>query len=158
MAEIRFYHLRTTTLERALPRLLEKVLALGERAVVVAGAERLAALDAALWTYDDRAFLPHAASGDVPPSGMARADYARHQPVWLAERIENPNGANVLVLGDGGDATPDLTGWRMAIQFIDGGDQNAVEAARANWRDYKAAGHALTYWTQDESGGWTKTA
>lgn len=158
MAEIRFYHLRTTTLERALPRLLEKVLALGARAVVVADAERLAALDAAMWTYDDRAFLPHAISSEVPPTGMDRADYARHQPVWLAERIENPNGASVLVLGDAGSETPDLNNWHMAIQFIDGGDQGAVENARAKWRDYKATGHSLTYWTQDENGGWTKTA
>jgi DNA polymerase-3 subunit chi len=59
MTEIRFYHLTTTTLERALPVLLEKVLARGDRAVVIAGSdERVAALDTALWTYDDRSFLP----------------------------------------------------------------------------------------------------
>jgi DNA polymerase III subunit chi len=158
LAEIRFYHLRTATLERALPRLLEKVLALGERAVVVAGAERLAALDAALWTYDDRAFLPHASSSEAPPPGIAREDYARHQPVWLTEQIESPNGAGVLVLSGDGDATPDLANWRMAIHFIDGADDQAVDGARARWREYKAAGHDLTYWTQGQDGGWTKTA
>jgi DNA polymerase-3 subunit chi len=48
LAQVRFYHLRTATLERALPKLLEKVLGLGERAVIVAAPERLESLDTAL--------------------------------------------------------------------------------------------------------------
>lgn len=158
MSEIRFYHLRTSALERALPKLLEKVLARGDRVVVVAGAERLAALDAALWTYEDRAFLPHGRDTDVPPAGMSGEDYARAQPIWLAERIENPNGARMLVLGEGVSEAPDLADWPGAIEFIDGGDGAAVEAARGRWRAYKDAGHDLAYWTQGDDGGWTRSA
>ena len=40
--------------------------------------------------------------------------------------------------------------------MFDGNDEAAVGAARARWRDYDAAGHALTYWQQTESGGWEK--
>jgi DNA polymerase-3 subunit chi len=31
---------------------------------------------------------------------------------------------------------------------------SAVEAARARWKDYKNAGHALTYWQQSDAGRW----
>ncbi|MBL8835845.1 MAG: DNA polymerase III subunit chi [Alphaproteobacteria bacterium] len=148
MAQVRFYHLRTATLERTLPKLLEKVLGLGERAVVVAPAERIDSLDAALWTYDDRGFLPHGSAKDGQPA---------HQPIWLTDHVENPNGAGALVVTEG-RAPIDLSAWKMAIDFIDGGDDAAVQAARGRWRAYQQAGHELTYWTQGPEGGWTKTA
>ena len=51
MAEVGFYHLGNTALERALPRLLERALADGHRVVVLAGSEeRVAHLDNLLWT------------------------------------------------------------------------------------------------------------
>ena len=59
MTEIRFYHLQRTTLEAALPSMLDKTLARGQRAVLMAGSpERVEALAAWLWTYDERGFLP----------------------------------------------------------------------------------------------------
>jgi DNA polymerase-3 subunit chi len=121
---------------------------LGERAVIVAGPERMDSLDAALWTYDERGFLPH---------GSARDGHPEHQPVWLTDRIENPNGAGVLVLTEAREPV-DLAPWKMAIDFIDGGDENAVAAARGRWKAYQQAGHELTYWTQGAEGGWTKSA
>jgi DNA polymerase-3 subunit chi len=148
LTQIRFYHLRTSTLERALPKLLEKVLALGERAVIVAAPERLDSLDGALWTYDDRGFLPH---------GSARDGHPEHQPIWLSDRIERPNGAAVLVLTEASEPV-DLGDWKMAIDFIDGGNEAAVAAARTRWRAWQQAGHELTYWTQGPDGGWSKSA
>jgi DNA polymerase III subunit chi len=51
LTEVGFYHLQTTPLERALPKLVERSLAGGFRVLVVAGsAERVAHLDAVLWT------------------------------------------------------------------------------------------------------------
>jgi DNA polymerase-3 subunit chi len=147
VAEIRFYHLRATTLERALPLILEKLLALGERVVVVAGSpERVEALNAMLWTYSDRSFLPH---------GSARDGFAEDQPIWLTTVEENPNGAAVLVLTDGATAA-DIGAWKSAVEIFDGGDETAVTAARERWKAYKAAGHVLTYWKQDDEGRWQK--
>ena len=89
MTEIGFYHLQRTSLEKALPRLLEKVLASGRRAVVMAGSpERVEALNLALWVQDPNGFLPH---------GSAADGNAERQPVWLTAADENPNGATVLV-------------------------------------------------------------
>src|SRR5713226_7430035 len=96
MAEIGFYHLLATPLERALPRLLEQARARGYRIVVrAASAERVEHLSALLWSYDEASFLPH---------GTARDGNAENQPIWLSERAENPNGAAMLVLVDGVDA------------------------------------------------------
>jgi DNA polymerase III subunit chi len=149
MTEIRFYHLTRTPLERALPQLLEKVLASGARAVVMAGSsDRVDALTATLWTYADRSFLPH---------GSRRDGYAAHQPVWLTTEDENPNGATCLVLTDG--ATAERIGdYQRCLEIFDGQDEEALAAARARWARYKAAGHALTYWQQTPEGAWTLKA
>ena len=60
MTEIAFYHLERSPLERALPKLLEKTLEAGKRALVVVGSvERVEAFDGLLWTYHQEAWLPH---------------------------------------------------------------------------------------------------
>src|SRR5437667_3008583 len=96
MAEIGFYHLLSTPLERALPRLLERARAQDLRIVVrAASTERVEHLNAALWTHDEASFLPHGSARDGNPAG---------QPIWLTERVENPNEARMLVLVDGVEA------------------------------------------------------
>src|SRR5260221_3195525 len=146
MAEIGFYHLLATPLERALPRLLERARAQGYRIIVrAASSERVEHLSALLWTYDDASFLPH---------GSARDGNAASQPIWLSERQENPNDATILFLVDGVEAD-DLGAFARCADLFDGNDEAAVEMARARWRRAAAAGHTLTYWQQTAS-GWEK--
>ena len=60
MPEALFYHLTESTLDEALPGLLERSLARGWRAVVQSGTEeRRNALDSLLWTFRDDSFLAH---------------------------------------------------------------------------------------------------
>ena len=147
MTEVGFYHLTRTPLERALPKLLERVLAGGMRAVVIAGSpERVEALNAALWTYEQLSFLPH---------GSANDGAAEDQPVWLTTEDENPNGASVLVLTDG-VASSQVGEFARCLDMFDGRDADAVAAARERWKAMKAAGHALADWQQNEAGGWEK--
>ena len=148
MAEIGFYHLLTTPLDRALPRLLERARAQGYRIVVrAASRDRVEHLDAALWTYDEASFLPHGSARDGNPGG---------QPIWLTDRPENPNGANMLILVDGVEAD-DIAVFERCADMFDGNDEAAVIAARERWRQAKAAGHTLTYWQQTGS-GWDRKA
>ena len=148
MAEIGFYHLLSTPLERALPKLLERARAQRYLIVVRAGsAERVAQLDAALWTYEEASFLPH---------GSARDGNAAAQPIWLTDRDENPNQATMLVLVDGVEAG-DLASFVRCADIFDGNDENSVEAARERWRRAREAGHTLTYWQQTGS-GWDRRA
>ncbi len=144
MTEIRFYHLQRTTLERALPELLEKCHERAWRAVVMAGSEeRAESLTQHLWTYNDRTFLPH---------GNARDGSAEQQPIWLTALDENPNGATVLFLVDGARSYA-VDGFDLVCEVFDGNSDEAVTAARERWAEYRKAGHALAYWQQGE-GGW----
>lgn len=145
MTEIGFYHLTRTKLVQALPALLGRTLAAGERAVVLCGsAERIAELDLLLWECTEPDWLPHAAAG---------AADAELQPIWLTGEEERPNAARYLFLLDGRTAA--LAEWSRVFDLFDGGDEAAVLAARQRWTAARAAGHALTYWRQDER-GWTK--
>ena len=145
MTEVAFYHLQHSPLEKALPKLLEKTLEAGKRAVVMAGSEaRVEALNGVLWTYDQDSWLPH---------GSPRDGNADAQPVWLTTDDENPNGARFLFLTDG--ATSEHVGdYERCFELFDGNDSAAVEAARGRWSGYKDAGHTLAYWQQNEAGRW----
>ena len=69
MTEVAFYHLQQSPLEAALPKLLEKTLAAGHRAVVMAAAvERVEALNTLLWTYHPDSWLPHGSARDGRPA------------------------------------------------------------------------------------------
>lgn len=147
MTEIAFYHLERSNLEGALAKLLEKALAGGYKAVVKAGSdERVEALNAALWTYEQGSFLPH---------GSARDGNGPDQPVWLTTGDDNPAGANVLFLTDGAESER-LSDYARCLELFDGRDGEALDAARAHWKSYKDAGHELTYWRQDDRGAWRK--
>ena len=135
-----------------LPLLLERSLQRGWRAVVQAGSpERVAALDALLWTFSDDSFLPHGTAADGEPET---------QPVYLTEGDDNPNGAAIRFMLDGVRIAPLLAGGAAGYQRImllfDGRDEAAVVAARAQWSDLKRSGHGLSYWQQDEEGRWDK--
>jgi DNA polymerase-3 subunit chi len=143
LAAVGFYHLLSTRLERALPRLLERALAGGYRIVVRCGsAERVAQLDALLWTYEEASFLPH---------GSARDGDAAIQPIFLTERDDNPNRATMVVLMDGVEAT-DLAAFARGADLFDGNDEAAVAAARERWRRARQDGHELSYWQQTRAG------
>jgi DNA polymerase-3 subunit chi len=148
LAEIGFYHLSSTLLERSLPRLLERARTQGYRILVrAASPERVEHLSATLWTYDEAGFLPH---------GTARDGNAAVQPIWLTDGGENPNGASMLVLVDGVEAE-DIGSYARCADLFDGNDAGAVEAARTRWRRAREAGHSLAYWQQTAS-GWERKA
>jgi len=147
VTEVRFYHLTTIGLDRALPQLLEKTLERGKRAVVMARSEeRVETLCALLWTYDDRSFLPH---------GSARDGRAHAQPIWITDQDENPNEASYLFLTDGAESQR-LNDYELCALLFDGGDPVAVQAAREQWKGLKADGHELSYWQQDNQGRWSR--
>lgn len=147
--EVLFYHLERAALESVLPSLLERTLERGWRAVVQSGsAERLEALDLALWTYDDASFLPHGTARDGDPA---------RQPVYLTLGEETPNGAGVRFLVDGAEMSV-LEGFVRIVCIFDGRDAEAVGRARKQWQAARAAGCAVTYWRQSESGRWEKQA
>jgi DNA polymerase-3 subunit chi len=147
MTEVLFYHLERQPLERVLPELLEKCLERGWRSVVQVGSEeRRDALDAHLWTYREEGFLPHGTVKDGSPE---------LQPIWLTAGEDNPNGATVRFLADGA-ALPALSSYQRVVMLFDGGDPEALDRARAAWKEIKGGGHETTYWQQNERGRWER--
>ena len=147
--EVWFYHLERTSLDQALPELLEKTLARGWRALVRSTErERVEHLDGWLWSYRDDSFLPH---------GPDDESLAERQPVLITTAMGNPNAANALFLIDGAEAGA-LSGYERCVLLFDGRDEAAVAAARGRWSGFKAAGCAVSYWRQGETSGWRKEA
>ncbi len=149
--EVWFYHLERTALERALPQLLEKTVAKGWRALVRTGqADHLDAIDQGLWTYNDDSFLAH---------GLASEPLADRQPILLSGEGDGPapNGAQALFLIEGAEAG-DLSSYERCILLFDGGDETALNAARARWTRLKTAGHPVSYWKQSVECAWGKQA
>jgi DNA polymerase III subunit chi len=149
MTEVLFYHLTESTLEEALPSLLERSLARGWKVVVqTASDERRDALDSHLWTFRDDAFLAHSTEHDPHPE---------HQPIIVTSSPANPNAATVRFLVDGA-ASPELAPYERAVFLFDGHDEDQLAAARQSWTSARAAGHQATYWQQTPDGRWAKKA
>lgn len=149
MTTIQFYHLTATPLERALPKLLEKAVAGKMKTVLVDESEaRLEHLNQWLWTYDPGSFLPHGSSKD---------GHEQNQPIWLTTQVEKPNDATLLVLTSGTVPT-EPAAFERIIDIFDGNDPVSVENARTRWKNYKDAGHALTYLKQTPQGSWEQKA
>jgi DNA polymerase-3 subunit chi len=154
VTEVLFYHLERRSLEDVLPGLVERTLERKWRALIKCeSADRAAALDNLLWTYDEQGFLPHAQAGDGDPA---------RQPVLLTVEEENANNANVLFL-IGGAPPPDWGGpaaasFSRVVLLFDGRDPEALASARKAWGEAKVAQHEVTYWKQSPSGKWEKQA
>lgn len=149
MVEVGFYQLRNSSLESALPKLLQKALNAGHRIRVVGASDvRMEALSAALWTYDPASFLPH---------GSAQDGNADRQPIYLtaesADTDANENGADLVITIDGVEPVF-LEGVVRYLDMFDGNDETALKAARQRWKRRKAEDHSVNYWHQTEGGGW----
>lgn len=139
-----FYHLASTPLERVLPQICEKVLAGGERLLVVAEPELLGSIDAQLWSYSADAFLPHGTSDGPAPEA---------QPVLLSPEPVALNQAVNIALADG-RWRDEALGFQRAFYLF---DASRIEEARTSWRALQPREEAqCRYWKQDERGKWVQ--
>ena len=149
MSDVAFYHLTRAPLAVALPKLMDRVLAAGMRAVVwVPDTATAKAVDEALWTADPDSFIPH---------GTKATGHAADQPIYISTEGDNPNAATVLVVVNGAAATPEaMAPFDRTLVMFDGNDDAELATARDRWKAGKDAGHTLTYWQQGDTGGWQK--
>lgn len=143
-----FYHLEASTLEGVLPGLLEKTLEKGWRALVKLPQEKLAEMDAFLWTFRDDAFLPHGRD-DEPMETL--------HPILLSATKDSAEGFDAVFLIDGAELS-DMAGVSRAMVMINGRSQEDITRERGRWKALKDAGQSLSYYQQDERGRWAKKA
>ncbi|MFD2207812.1 DNA polymerase III subunit chi [Kiloniella antarctica] len=151
MTEVRFYHLTKTSLDEALPKMLEKVIERGQKAVVFSADERrLEELNQSLWSYRPESFLPH---------GTKRDGGIESHPIWLTTKSDDLDTAEVVFIVHG--ASPERLEnetIKLCAILFDGNNSSAVQDAREFWKELKAADHELTYWQQNVRGSWEKKA
>ena len=141
-----FYHLEQTSLEAALPRLLEKSLANDWRVrLQFSDAAAMAAMDRYLWTYKDDSFLPDGT--DDKPGADAH-------PILLTAEARPADEDVVFLIG--GAEPGEMTGVKRCITMVDSRDEQGRAIARARWKAASDAGEAVSYWRQDDRGAWKK--
>ena len=113
-------------------RLLRKACRRGARVLVTAPPEDLAALDRALWVFEEREFLPHVRMPGAPAAVAART------PIWLAQQAGG-EGAPRVVLNLGAEAPEDMTQLDRLIEVVSS-DPDDADRGRSRWRSYKLAG------------------
>lgn len=143
-----FYHLEASTVEGILPGLLEKTRQKGWRALVKLPESQLTAMDDYLWSYKDDSFLPHGRD-DEPMS--------EQQPITLSATAASAEGHQAVFLL-GGTEIADMTGVERAMVMINGRSQEDVQRERARWKALKDTEAALSYYQQNDRGGWEKKA
>lgn len=149
MADIRFYHLQKQNLDAALPAILQKAFQSGKNIIVrMRDDKEIERMNKHLWAFKPDIFLPH---------GSKKDGHADQQPIWLSAENDNPNNAKILILTQGKTAE-DLDAYDLCCEMLDGRDEKAVGEARERWKNYQSSGHDVTYWYQNENGGWEKKA
>ncbi|AIL64587.1 DNA polymerase III subunit chi [Rickettsiales bacterium Ac37b] len=145
MTEISFYHLTVLQLERALPRLLEKVVATRKKAILLSPTEeQMNILNDLLWTYSTKVFLPH---------GTKKEGFINKQPIYLTSEEENPNNAEILITTYG--IKPKfLSSFTRCIDIFNGNDEEELENAKLRIAEYQKQGHNIIYWQQTQNGTW----
>jgi DNA polymerase-3 subunit chi len=119
-------------------RLLRKAVRAGARVVCTAPPGRLEELDRALWTFDERDFVPHVRLPETAPP------VARRTAIWLARDVDalaarpTAGEARVLVNLDA-EAPSNPSAFPRVIELV-ASDADATARGRERWRIYKAAG------------------
>ena len=149
MTEISFYHLQYSSAPTAVVRLVQKAADRKLPTLLLCQNEDMVKeVDELLWTFSTDAFIPHATDQDA---------LTDQQPVLISSHHELPaNHAELLVI-QGRTAALDeayLKHFNKVMDVFDGSNDNDVAEARKRWAHYKKQGYTMTYWKQNQKGGW----
>ena len=140
--EVSFYQLFKTPLEKAIPKLVEKIYQGGYRVLIVCDTqERMEMLNNVLWTFSPGAFIPHGYEGDP-----------KRQPIWLSTDLKNVNDANLIIITNGVSVAGN--DFEKCLDVFDGNDELSLKKARERYANYKNAGFKMAFWRQSEAGAW----
>ena len=144
---IDFYQLTTRPVEDVIPRIAERVLAGGDRLLIVSDdRDQCDRIDRTLWSHRPDSFLAH---------GRATHETADRQPILIGPTCLAANGATHIVLADGAWREDALAFGRIFHFF----DERSIEAARAAWKALRSRDDAERhYWRQNDAGSWSQVS
>lgn len=145
--QVDFYHLTRTPIDRALPRIAEKVLEAGQRLLIVAAeADAREKIDQALWSYRPESFLPH---------GQVGGDADSRQPILISADATGDETLQNIALIDG-IWRDEALNFARAFHFF---DEESIAEARTAWKSLAdKEGLERRYWRQGDDGRWEKMA
>lgn len=136
MTEVNFHHGAADPIAHAC-RLLWKAQQRGSRVTVRADEEALDRLDRALWTFDERAFVPHFRLR----AGASLSQRFVRTPIWLVDHVADAPEAQVLV-NLGPDIASGFESFERLFEIV-GADDAARHSGRQRWRHLQARGYEI---------------
>ncbi|HLD95591.1 MAG TPA: DNA polymerase III subunit chi [Alphaproteobacteria bacterium] len=148
--EVIFYGLTLSPLEKALPKLLEKVYESSKRAlVIVESLERLQTLNVNLWTYSSGAFLPHLSDQDD-------MNLQEVQPILLSTQENFINKPTILVSTfEYFPKKPEV--YEKILYVLDISTPQFLKSTQTLMKRYQDQGALVTFWKQSKEKGWEKS-
>lgn len=147
MTEVAF-HFNAPDKQSYACRLLRKGYLKGARLVVLADAQALASLDAALWTFSQSEFIPHGCESDDPV-------VLQRSPVQLYSELPDSLevSSSTVLVNLCANLPPGYARFERVIEVVTQ-DENDRLRARERWRAYKQRGlepvrHDLQLASQD---------
>lgn len=146
--EFNIYQAAEGKLVQVVVKLLEKAYNSGHRSVFFSPVpERIDVIDKTLWTFSTNTFIPH---------GSYKFGFPEMQAIYLTDKYENPNSADILAVTDSFEISDQFVGNFEKIMFICE-EKTQIERARETYQLLKKDGKYVKYWKQSVN-GWVKDA
>ena len=87
---------------------------------------------------------------------MLGQDRPRSRPIWLTNKVENPNNSNYLLLTDA--IMPDtFSEFGRRFNVFDGNVPDLKTHTKENWLKFTTEGYDCNYYEEKAEGKWVKT-
>ena len=102
-------------------------------------------LDKTLWTFSQKAFIPHAMDSDP---------MMEKQPIYISTKDSCPMKRSILMLI--GVYRLDIKEYDRVIVMVDGAEKSEIVKALNMLEEVKNLGHEVEYYCQNAKGAWEK--
>ena len=147
MSEVFFYHLTKTTLEIALPKILER--ALSEKwsiEIRTSANTNLDEISNAIWRGPEESFLPHC---------LEDHEDLQDYPIVLCKSPLKDWRDCLIVVGQADLKENEVKNYKRICLIFDAKIEVELSKARKSWKKFSEEGINTIYWAEDK-GRWVK--
>ena len=147
MSEVFFYHLTKTTLEIALPKILER--ALSEKwsiEIRTSANTNLDEISNAIWRGPEESFLPHC---------LEDHEDLQDYPIVLCKSPLKDWRDCLIVVGQADVKENEVKNYKRICLIFDAKIEVELSKARKSWKKFSEEGINTIYWAEDK-GRWVK--